>query len=156
MSEKLKYPRRKSRKIDGVSFKINNPSDDSSKKLRSINNKNTSIERIFKSALRRAHIKYRTDKKLNGKPDLIIYGHKAVVFCDGDFWHGYNFDQLKIKNNKKFWNAKIKRNIARDKEINDYYRSNGFTVFRFWEHEIKTKADACVNTIAKELDIERE
>ena len=151
--DKLKYPRRKKRVIAGKKFNISEPTSDSSKKLQSIKANNTNIEVIFKNALRKSKIKYRTGKHLYGKPDIKLYEYKAVVFCDGDFWHGYNYEKMNIKNNKQFWLAKIKRNMDRDVEVNNYYIKNDYQVFRFWEHEIKNDIHNCIKTINQVLNI---
>ena len=39
--------------------------------------------------------------------------------------------------NREFWIAKIERNRQRDREVNAYYRSKGWTVLRFWDFEVK-------------------
>jgi len=80
---------------------------------------------------------------------------------DGDFWHGNGwrlrgFKKLEdsIKKNKKFWIEKINNNIARDKKVNRKLRREGWTVFRFWESQIRKDANKCVNRLLKQLEIE--
>lgn len=57
----------------------------------------------------------------------------------------------KKKANRKYWVKKIERNIERDLENTNYLLSNGWVVFRFWEHEIKKDLSGCVKKITVEL-----
>ena len=54
------------------------------------------------------------------------------MFCDGDFWHGYQYAKKK-KPGKKFWRDKIERNIERDRRISRKLRRSGYSVIRLWE-----------------------
>ena len=115
-----------------------------------IRGKNTQPELLFRKALWRKGIRYRVDsKKLPGKPDVSIIKYKLVIFIDGEFWHGYNWDEKKhaIKSNRKFWIPKIERNMQRDRHINRELEQMGFTVFRFWTHEIKNNLDRCIHDV---------
>lgn len=148
---KLKYPRRKKRQIKGKTFNISPPDELRSKTMAKIPSKKTSIERMLASCFRKNKIKYRSGKHLFGKPDFIMYGHKIAVFCDGDFWHGYNYKENTIKTNSAFWNAKIKRNMERDKEVNRELKGRGWKVIRLWEHEIKKNPGKCIQIISKHI-----
>ena len=77
-----------------------------------------------------------------------------MVFIDGEFWHGYNWEERKpkIKTNREFWIAKIERNIQRDSEVNAELSRLGFTIFRFWEKEIKKELDVCLNKVIFHLE----
>ena len=111
-----------------------------SKIMSKIKSKNTKPELAFRKALWKAGYRYRIDfKKLIGKPDIVLNKYKTVIFIDGDYWHGYNWEERKkkIKTNRSFWIAKIERNIQRDREVNAALQRKGYTVFRFWEREIK-------------------
>jgi len=117
--------------------------------------KNTKPEKLLKKALWQAGVRYKTPKKpLFGKPDISLKKYKLVVFVDGSFWHGYDWDNRKhaIKSNREFWIAKIERNIQRDLEVNDYYQSKGWTIMRFWDFEVKGELGACIKRILDQLD----
>ncbi|WP_379090189.1 DUF559 domain-containing protein [Pedobacter sp. UC225_65] len=77
----------------------------------------------------------------------MIDKYKLAIFVDGDFWHGYNWQQRKPKTNTTFWVAKIERNQQRDQFVNEQLQAMGFTVMRFWEHEVKQNLKACVNQV---------
>lgn len=112
--------------------------------------KGTKIEILFGKLLWNAGIRYRkNDKLIFGKPDFVIRRFKIAIFCDGEFWHGRNWDVRKKdhKSNCDFWYTKIERNIKRDKEVNIELQNQGWKVFRFWETEIIKEPDACLNMI---------
>lgn len=126
-----------------------------SKKARSslmskIRSKNTGIELIMERALRNLGLRYTRNVHIYGKPDFAIEDKKVAVFCDGDFWHGYRIDsnpRLDVKDNRAFWMAKIRANRRRDAEVNRALSKQGWTVIRFWEHEIKTNPDKCAQKV---------
>lgn len=120
-----------------------------------IRSKGTKPEKLLKKALWYAGIRYKTPKNtLHGKPDISLKKHKLVIFVDGAFWHGYDWEKRKhaIKSNREFWIAKIERNIQRDQEINAYYRSKGWTVLRFWDFEVKGELGVCLLSVFKVLN----
>ncbi|WP_237184489.1 DNA mismatch endonuclease Vsr [Rodentibacter caecimuris] len=73
-------------------------------------------------------MRYRkNDKNIFGKPDFSFKKYKVVVFVDGEFWHGKDWEIRKndIKSNQAFWIAKIERNIARDREMTEMLLKSG-------------------------------
>ena len=114
-----------------------------------IRSKDTKIEKTVASLLRKNRIHYRRHPKLFGSPDFIVE-KKILVFCDGDFWHGYQYDKKK-KPPKKFWREKIERNMARDRKVTRKLRRDGWSVVRLWEHEIHNDSEKCIRKIIKEL-----
>lgn len=115
-----------------------------------IRSKNTRVEILLRKALWAKNIRFRIHPdKIMGSPDIFIAKYKLVIFIDGDFWHGYNWAAARerLKSNKEFWVAKIERNMQRDNQVNLYFDEKGFTVMRFWEHQIKTRLDECVNQV---------
>lgn len=126
-----------------------------SKIMGKIRGKNTKPELAFRKALWEAGYRYRIDyKKLTGKPDIALKKYKTVIFIDGEFWHGYNWEERKhkIKTNREFWIAKIERNIQRDEEVNDALDEKGYKVFRFWETEVKKDLERCLEEVLTHLE----
>lgn len=112
-----------------------------------IRSKGTKPELLLKKALWEAGVRYKTPKTpLLGKPDISLKKYKLVIFVDGSFWHGYDWENRKdaIKSNREFWIAKIERNMQRDQEVNEFYQSKGWTIFRFWDFEVKGEVGRCV------------
>jgi DNA mismatch endonuclease (patch repair protein) len=127
-----------------------------SKIMSKIGGKNTKPEMLFRKALWRKGVRYRVNsKKLPGKPDVSIKKYKLAIFIDGEFWHGFNWNERKetIQSNRGFWIPKIERNMQRDKEVNRQLIEMGYTVFRFWAKDIKTELNKCVNDILVYIDV---
>ena len=112
-----------------------------------IRSKDTKIEKKTASMLRKNKIRYRRFPKVFGSPDFVVE-KKVLVFCDGDFWHGYQYDRKK-KPPKKFWRDKIERNMERDRKVSRKLRADGWHVVRLWEHDIETSPEKCVGKIRR-------
>lgn len=126
-----------------------------SKIMSKIRGKNTKPELSFRKVLYAAGYRYRIDyKKLIGKPDILLKKYKTAVFIDGEYWHGHNWVERKpkVKTNRQFWIAKIERNMQRDGEVNAELKRLGYTVFRFWETEIKKELDSCLQKVILHLE----
>ena len=120
------------------------------KNMQAIRSKDTSIELRLRKALWERGIRYRKNyKKLIGKPDIAITKYRIAVFCDSDYWHGYDWENRnqRIKSNREYWIPKIERNMARDQEVNEALERDGWTVLRFWEWQIKKQLDICVDEV---------
>ncbi len=127
------------------------------KNMQRIRSKDTLIEIKLRTALWKEGIRYRKNyKKLIGKPDIAITKYRIAVFCDSSFWHGRDFDTKKpVGTNHEYWDAKIRRNMSRDEEVNRQLRAEGWTVLRFWDIEINKNVNECVRTVKEAiLDVE--
>lgn len=121
-----------------------------SKLMSKIKGVDTKPELKLKKALWKLGYRYRKNvKQLPGKPDIVFKKYKLVVFVDGEFWHGYEWEakRQKIKSNREFWIPKIERNIQRDQFNNQLLVDSGWIVIRFWEKEIKMNLEHCLNRI---------
>ena len=119
------------------------------KNMQHIRSKDTSIEIKLRKALWHEGIRYRKNyKALPGKPDIAITKYRIAIFCDSSFWHGRDFEKKKpVATNHQYWDAKIRRNMERDNEVNQQLRAAGWTVLRFWDIDINKSLDECINTI---------
>lgn len=114
-----------------------------------VRSKDSKIEIEFRKKLWRAGFRYRKNaKNYFGKPDIVLPKYKTVIFVDSCFWHGCKKHGSMPKTRKEFWEVKIKRNMARDREVNRYYRREGWCLFRIWEHEAKN-ADKIIDNLKK-------
>jgi DNA mismatch endonuclease (patch repair protein) len=116
--------------------------------------KNTKAEVMLRKALWNYGYRYRLhSKKVIGRPDIIFAKHKMAVFVDGDFWHGYDWENKKEKigTNKAYWIPKIERNMQRDMEVTQTLLTQGWTVIRFWEHEVKKSLEGCAGEVIVKL-----
>lgn len=103
--------------------------------------KGTRPERELLRALRRLGAHHATQGfGLPGNPDIVFARARLVVFCDGDFWHGRDWEarrrRLRVGANAAYWIPKIEYNIARDQHINRQLRGRGWSVVRLWETDI--------------------
>ena len=122
------------------------------KNMQNIKSKDTKMEVQLRKALWAKGYRYRkNDKKLPGKPDIVLGKYKIVIFCDSEFFHGKDWEVLKPRlekgTNPEYWVKKIENNRRRDDEINKELTFEGWTVIRFWGKDIKNKLDECIKVI---------
>ena len=112
-----------------------------------IKGKDTGLEKKVYAELRRKKIRFRKYvKTLPGKPDIVFFKEKVIVFIDGDFWHGYRFPLWKHKVSS-FWQKKISKNRDRDRRNHCKLRGMGWKVIRLWQHKIKRNIEECIDKI---------
>lgn len=126
------------------------------KNMQKIRSKDTKIELVLRRALRAKGIYYRKNyDKLPGKPDIVLTKYRIAIFCDGEFFHGKDWEilrpRLEKSNNSEFWISKISRNRERDDEVNKRLLYLGWTVIRFWGEDIKKKPEECVKVIEETI-----
>lgn len=117
------------------------------RKMSRVRASGSKIERLLGSALWRAGLRYRKQYRLPGTPDFVLVSARVAIFCDSNFWHGYRWGKRMrstFRKNQEFWWAKIEANRARDRRVDRELKALGWTVLRFWEHEIKLKTVDCV------------
>lgn len=125
------------------------------KNMQAIKNKDSEIEVLLRKELWRRGLHYRKNvKTVFGHPDIAFIGKKVAVFCDSEFWHGYDWENKKndIHTRKEFWIPKIERNMARDKEVNEKLQNEGWIVLRFWGKDIKKNTQDCADKIGAALE----
>ena len=121
-----------------------------SKIMSAIHSKNTVPELTLRKALWAKGFRFRIHYGKE-KIDVGFPTKKLAIFVDGCFWHGCPIHSHKITTNEAYWLPKLEKNKERDKQKNEKLRSQGWTVMRFWEHEL-TDIDNVVNKIQAELD----
>jgi DNA mismatch endonuclease (patch repair protein) len=119
--------------------------------MSAVKSTDTMPEIFFRKALWKWGIRYRKNVKLFGKPDIAIKKYKIVIFIDGDYWYGNNWQlrgfpslDAELETYSEYWQKKIRGNVKRDKKVNDYYISLGWTVLRFWQSDIEKDLPACI------------
>ena len=92
-------------------------------------------------------------KKAPGRPDVCYPSRKVAIFVNGCFWHRCPYCNPPMpKSNSDFWEEKFRKNKERDaRKINDL-EQEGWTVFVFWECEIKKDVLQCVSKVSPFLD----
>lgn len=113
-------------------------------------------ETILAKALWHKGVRYfKNYKRIFGKPDIAITKYKIAVFVDGEFWHGYDWENQKknrIRTNRDYCIPKIEKNIERDRIVNKKLTEEGWIVLRFWEkHDVLKDLDSCIQKIIKAI-----
>lgn len=114
----------------------------------------TKCERLLRSELWRMGLRFRKNvKALPGKPDIVFSRDRVAVFCDGDFWHGRDWEVRKRKlrkgANPAYWVAKIQANIMRDRRYDKELKNLGWSVIRIWELDIlKAPSEAAAKVMS--------
>lgn len=127
-----------------------NTTEERSRLMKRIRSTETVSEIAFRKALWRYGLRYRKNyAKLPGKPDIAITTLKIAVFIDGEFWHGYHWEDIKehIKPNRDYWIPKIEKTIIRDRVNNEKIKEMGWQVIRFWEKNVKKDINGCVDAV---------
>ena len=150
-----------------------------SNNMRKIHSKDTSIELLLRKALWHKGYRYRKNyKALPGSPDIVLTKYKIAIFCDSEFFHGKDweilklrlengknpkvwifpifkseFENLRLENGKNpdFWIKKIERNRNRDYENDKKLLFLGYTVLHFWGQDISKHTDECLQTIEEAI-----
>lgn len=116
----------------------------------------TRCELTLRRALWAAGCRYRKNvSALPGRPDIVFPGAKVAIFCDGDFWHGRDWESRRQKlgrgTNAHYWLGKIQRNIERDRQNTTHLQKMGWKVLRFWGSQIGADPSAVLRTVLKAL-----
>ena len=122
------------------------------KNMQRVRNKDSQIELKLRRALWHAGFRYRKNlRSVFGCPDVVFLRLKIAVFCDSEFWHGFDWENRKhdFKSRQDFWIPKIERNMARDREVNEHLTAQGWIVLRFFGKQIQRNVDECVRIIAQ-------
>ena len=117
-------------------------------------NKDSKIEVMLRKELWNRGLRYQKNStKVYGKPDIVFIGKKVAVFCDSEFWHGYDWENKKneIKSKREFWIPKIERNIQRDIEVTNKLQAEGWVVLHFWGNDIKKNLTECADKIERTI-----
>lgn len=100
-------------------------------------------------------LRYRLGSTLPGKPDIVFPTQRIAVFIDGDLWHGNSWRvrglpslEAQFPNRTEWWVTKVRRNMDRDREVNERLVAAGWTVLRYWESEALAGPDAVAKAIS--------
>lgn len=106
-----------------------------------IRGKDTKPEIMVRKALHHLGYRYRLhDRKLPGKPDLVLPRYRAVILIHGCFWHAHECHLFKWPSTRNaFWREKIGRNRCRDANVANQLSSLGWRQLTIWECALKGK-----------------
>ena len=107
--------------------------------MTAIHSASTKPELTLRHSLWHLGFRYRVnDKRLPGKPDIVLPKYRAVIFLHGCFWHGHAgcCKYTVPKTNTDYWTAKVARNKERDQETWRQLEAQGWAVIIVWECEL--------------------
>jgi len=105
-----------------------------------IKGKNTKPEILVRKFLFANGFRYRlNDKKLPGKPDIVLPKYKTVIFVNGCFWHGHNECSYFVipKTRTEWWLNKISVNKENDNKNKTLLETAGWQVIAIYECQLK-------------------
>ncbi|MDN5204536.1 DNA mismatch endonuclease Vsr [Fulvivirgaceae bacterium BMA10] len=107
-----------------------------------ISGKETKPEILVRKFLYRKGFRYRkNDKRLPGKPDVVLPRYQTAIFVHGCFWHGHRCKAGKLpETRKEFWTKKIEDTKIRDKKNQKELKHLGWKIIIVWQCELKNKA----------------
>jgi DNA mismatch endonuclease, patch repair protein len=110
-----------------------------SRMMAGIRGKDTKPELVIRRGLHRLGYRYVLhDKRLPGKPDLVLPKYRAVIQVQGCFWHGHDCDLFKWPGTRQdFWRQKITGNQGRDQRNLEQLGEQGWRVLTIWECALK-------------------
>ena len=122
-----------------------------------ISGKETKPEILVRKFLFSKGFRYRKNQKsLPGSPDVVLKKFSTVIFVHGCFWHGHkNCKKATIPStNTEFWDAKIQKNIERDKRVKQELQKSKWNVIIIWECKISNKIsfEKTMNRIVSKLN----
>ena len=107
---------------------------------------NTKPERIVRSLLHRMGFRFTLrgphNRRLPGRPEIVLPRHRTVVFVHGCFWHGHpGCKTFRLpKSRRAWWRKKIDGNRSRDARHEEALRALGWRVIVVWECSLRRKA----------------
>ena len=127
-----------------------------SKRMSLIRSRWTKPELWVHNSLKGRKINHKMHPRMIGSPDIIIPKIKLAIFIQGCFWHKCKKCYKKPKNNKLFWQNKVRINVKRDNRNQRNLRISGWKVMVVWEHSIKRhKPQESVRVLLDKLDLKK-
>jgi DNA mismatch endonuclease (patch repair protein) len=108
--------------------------------MRAVKSSNTTPELAVRRAAHALGARFRLGRSdLPGKPDLVFSARRTALFVHGCFWHGHDCPRgaRMPATNRAYWQAKIARNMARDKASLAALKKLGWKAQVIWECETK-------------------
>src|SRR3990172_10714426 len=98
--------------------------------------RDTKPELAVRQLVHRLGFRFRLHRRdLPGCPDLVLAGHRKIIFVHGCFWHlhGCRYGKVVPKTNVAYWQMKRESNRRRDRRSRTTLRKRGWRVLVVWE-----------------------
>jgi DNA mismatch endonuclease (patch repair protein) len=131
-----------------------------SRMMAAVRSRENRAERLLRRHLHAAGLRYRLyDRAVLGKPDLVFKQARVAVFVDGDFWHGRKYLEGGVRalrrifrgERREWWIDKLKRNVARDREVTRSLAAEGWLVLRYWESDVMRRVERIAAVVEREV-----
>ena len=126
------------------------------KNMKKVKSRDSKIEILLRKELWKRGLRYQKNvNEIFGKPDIVFRGKRIAIFCDSEFFHGKDWEILKLRlekgKNPDFWIKKIERNRSRDWENDKKLLFLGYTVIHFWGRDILKHTEECLKAIEESV-----
>jgi len=119
--------------------------------------RDTEPEKKLRSALFAMGLRFRVDQPIKAgednrpiRPDIVFPRAKLAVFVDGCFWHRCPVHGTRPSRNRQYWDAKLQRNVDRDRRYDEMLSKADWVVLRVWEHEDMIRAAERISAFLRE------
>jgi DNA mismatch endonuclease, patch repair protein len=116
--------------------------------------RDTKPEVAIRSALHKKGLRFRKDARpepsINCRADIVFLRERVAVFVDGCYWHCCPIHGVMPATNRSYWQAKLARNVERDRRNDAQLRQAGWQVVRVWEHEPSGDAALLIARVVKQ------
>jgi DNA mismatch endonuclease (patch repair protein) len=107
-----------------------------------VRSKDSKPEMVVRSLVHRMGFRFRLhSNRLQGCPDLVFSGRRKIIFVHGCFWHGHHCraGRNRPTSRKDYWDAKLERNVERDRLNLAQLRREGWSVLAVWECQTRER-----------------
>lgn len=122
--------------------------------MRAVKQRDNPRELTVRSLLHRKGFRFRVHRRviedLRRYPDIVFVRARVAVFLDGCFWHSCPRHGTSPKANHRWWRAKLKQNVARDRDMDVRLRAAGWKPVRIWEHSDPIDAADRISKVVQE------
>ncbi|WP_426582701.1 very short patch repair endonuclease [Mucilaginibacter sp. R-33] len=94
------------------------------------------------------------DKRLPGRPDIVLPKYKTILFINGCFWHGHEGCRYFVvpKTRTEWWINKIDTNRGKDAAAVIKLQDAGWNIITIWECDLKkNNFEQTLNTLITRL-----
>lgn len=119
-----------------------------------IRGRDTGPELKLRSLLHRAGFRFRLyNKKLPGRPDLVLRKYRTAIFVHGCYWHRHPgcLNATTPSTRMEFWTSKFEGTIARDREATRKLEAAGWNVEIVWECELEREPGKTLDRVVRKL-----
>lgn len=119
--------------------------------MAAVKSSRTDLEQLLARHMWAAGLRgWRRDRRTaNARPDFVFVSARLAVFVDGCFWHGCPSCAKRPATNRDYWRPKIDRNGRRDRTQTTALGDAGWTVLRFWGHELEADPTGCASAVVQ-------